>query len=166
MKKIMQWLFNPPVTGPSAILILRLMTGGMFFWEGVLKFVYLGQTADKFTLLDFPFRTAIVHVIATLEIAGGLLLIAGFLTRVTALYFILQVVVTLFCTRFTVKYVAGSSSLLPDARWFNVLNILHAIRPDYAQVLTCLYMVTEGPGRRSIEFIIYTSKKIYSISRQ
>ena len=41
MKGIMQWLIKPPVDGPRSVLLLRLMVGGVFFWEGVLKFVYV-----------------------------------------------------------------------------------------------------------------------------
>ena len=43
MKKIINWFLNPPVTGQSSILIIRLMAGGVFFWEGILKFVYANQ---------------------------------------------------------------------------------------------------------------------------
>src|SRR5229473_2391617 len=37
MKSIMQWLTKPPVDGPRSVLLLRLMVGGVFFWEGLLK---------------------------------------------------------------------------------------------------------------------------------
>jgi len=43
MNKIIAWLMNPPTDGPKSILILRLMAGGVFFWEGLLKFVYANQ---------------------------------------------------------------------------------------------------------------------------
>jgi hypothetical protein len=40
INKAWKWLFNPPLDGPSAIILLRLMAGGVFLWEGILKFVY------------------------------------------------------------------------------------------------------------------------------
>jgi uncharacterized membrane protein YphA (DoxX/SURF4 family) len=43
MKSIMHWLTKPPVDGPRSVLLLRLMVGGVFFWEGLLKFVYVNQ---------------------------------------------------------------------------------------------------------------------------
>ena len=55
MKSIMQWLTKPPVDGPRSVLLLRLMVGGVFFWEGVLKFVYVNQGAGRFTKLGMPF---------------------------------------------------------------------------------------------------------------
>ena len=33
MKKIINWFLNPPVTGQSAILIIRLLAGGVFFYR-------------------------------------------------------------------------------------------------------------------------------------
>jgi len=53
MKKFFNWFLNPPVNGPSIILIIRLMSGGVFFWEGVLKFVYVNQGVGRFTKLGF-----------------------------------------------------------------------------------------------------------------
>jgi hypothetical protein len=39
MNKFFLWLLNPPTDGPKSTLVLRLMAGGVFFWEGLLKFV-------------------------------------------------------------------------------------------------------------------------------
>ena len=54
MKKLINWFSNPPVTNQSSILILRLMAGGVFLWEGILKFVYANQGLGRFTKLGFP----------------------------------------------------------------------------------------------------------------
>ena len=75
MKKVINWFLNPPVTGQSAILIIRLMAGSVFFWEGILKFVYVNQGVGRFTKLGFPFPGTTAHFIAIGEIIGGLLLI-------------------------------------------------------------------------------------------
>jgi hypothetical protein len=49
MKNPIDWLLNPPTEGPAAIVLLRLMAGGVFFLEGVLKFVYANQGVGRFT---------------------------------------------------------------------------------------------------------------------
>jgi len=36
------------------MLIIRLLAGGVFFWEGMLKFVYANQGVGRFTKLGFP----------------------------------------------------------------------------------------------------------------
>ena len=49
MKNLFAWLTDPPTDGPASILLLRLMAGGVFLWEGVLKFVYVNQGVGRFT---------------------------------------------------------------------------------------------------------------------
>src|SRR3982751_4399156 len=75
IKSIMQWLTKPPVDGPRSVLLLRLMVGGVFFWEGVLKFVYVNQGVGRFTKLGFPFPEMTANFVATTEILGGLFLL-------------------------------------------------------------------------------------------
>ena len=55
MNKIVHWLTHPPASGPRSTLFLRLMAGGVFFWEGLLKFVYTNQGVGRFTKLGIPF---------------------------------------------------------------------------------------------------------------
>ena len=55
MKKLSIGFVNPPVTGQSTILIIRLMAGSVFFWEGILKFVYVNQGVGRFTKLGISF---------------------------------------------------------------------------------------------------------------
>ena len=55
MNKLLDWFFKPPVDGPAAIILLRLMAGSVFLWEGVLKFVFPNQGVGRFTKLGFPF---------------------------------------------------------------------------------------------------------------
>ena len=50
MYRFFAWLAAPPTDGPRSILILRLMAGGVFFWEGLLKFAYANQGVGY----DFP----------------------------------------------------------------------------------------------------------------
>src|SRR6476646_10129889 len=85
MKKQINWLLNPPTNGAKEIIILRLMAGGVFLWEGILKFVYVNQGVGRFTKLGFPFPATTAHLIATGEIIGGLLLIFGLFTRFVSL---------------------------------------------------------------------------------
>ncbi len=47
MNRILAWLTHPPLDGRRSILLLRLMAGGVFFWEGILKFVYTNRVLDR-----------------------------------------------------------------------------------------------------------------------
>ena len=164
MKKIIHWFLHPPVTGQSTILIIRLMAGMVFFWEGILKIVYANQGVGRFTKLGFPFPETTAHFIATGEIIGGLLLIFGLFTRVTAFYFIVQMIVAVLSTKIDLYFGRSPLPMPPAPPKSGFWAVLHEIRSDYAQILTCLFLVIEGPGRRSLDFIVSTSKKLYRMS--
>lgn len=166
MKKIIDWFTNPPVTGQSSIVILRLMAGGVFFWEGILKFVYPNQGVGRFTKLGFPMPETLAHFVAVGEILGGLLLLFGLLTRITAFYFIIQMIVAVLSTKIASYYGTSPLPMPPAPPKMGIWAVLHEIRSDYAQILTCLFLLIEGSGRRSIDFIISTSTKIYSVSKK
>ena len=166
MKKVINWFFNPPVTGQSTILIIRLMAGSVFFWEGILKFVYTNQGVGRFTKLGFPFPATTAHIIATGEIIGGLLLIFGLFTRITAFYFIIQMIVAVLSTKIDLYLGTSPLPLPPAPPKIGFWAVEHEIRSDYAQILTCLFLLIEGAGRRSLDFIISTSKKVYSMSEK
>src|SRR4249920_3467723 len=164
MKRVINWFLNPPVTGQSTILLLRLMAGSVFFWEGILKFVYTNQGVGRFTKLGFPFPEATAHFIAVGEIIGGLLLIFGLLTRITAFYFIIQMIVAVLSTKISLYFGTSPLPLPPAPPKMGIWAVLHEIRSDYAQILTCLFLLIEGAGRRSLDFMVSTSKKVYSIT--
>src|SRR3569623_1034922 len=99
MKKLIEWFNNPPVEGASSILLLRLMVGGVIFWEGFLKFVYTNQGVGRFTKLGFPFPELTANFVATTEIIGGLFLLVGLFTRFSSFYFIVEMIVAILSTK-------------------------------------------------------------------
>src|SRR5215510_5608643 len=112
MSKFFFWLFNPPTDGPKSTLLLRLMAGGVFFWEGILKFVYVNQGVGRFTKLGIPFPHFTATSIACLEIVGGLLLLTGLMTRVIAIPFVGEMVVAILSTKISL-YLGRSPLPLP-----------------------------------------------------
>lgn len=137
------------------------MAGSVFFWEGILKFVYVNQGVGRFTKLGFPFPETTAHIIATGEIIGGLLLILGLFSRITALYFIVQMIVAVLSTKIDLYF--GRSPLPPPAAppKMGIWAVLHEIRSDYAQILGCLFILIEGAGKRSLDFILQKSKRSF-----
>ena len=166
MKKLIKWFLHPPVTGESTILIIRLMAGGVFFWEGILKFVYVNQGVGRFAKLGFPFPETTAHIIATGEIIGGLLLMYGLFTRIAAFYFIVQMIVAVLSTKIDLYFGRSPLPLPPAPPKAGIWAVLHEIRSDYAQILGCLFLLIEGAGRRSFDFIVSTSKNVYRISEK
>src|SRR6476620_12297011 len=99
VRALYERLIRPPASGPAATLLLRLMAGGVFLSEGILKFVYSNQGVGRFTKLGFPWPEATATFVGSLEIVGGLLLIAGRMTRVSAIPFIVEMIVAILSTK-------------------------------------------------------------------
>ena len=112
MNKLFVWLMNPPTDGPKSTLLLRLMAGGVFFWEGLLKFVYVNQGVGRFTKLGIPFPHFTAAFIGYLEIFGGLLLLSGLMTRLIAVPFIGEMIVAVLSTKISL-YLGTSPLPLP-----------------------------------------------------
>ena len=149
--EILTKLFDPRTDAPRSTLWIRLMTGSVFFWEGVIKFVFANQGVGRFTKLGMPFPHVLAPSIATLEIAGGLLLIAGLLTRPLALIFIGQMIVAVLSTK--ISLFLGTYPLayppVPPIKGF--WAVLHETRSDWAQIATCIFLLLEGPGAWSLD---------------
>ena len=159
MKKAINWFSNPPVTGQSAILILRLMAGGVFFWEGILKFVYVNQGVGRFTKLGFPMPELTANFVGTAEIIGGLFLLFGIFTRFAAFYFIIQMIVAVLSTKISLYLGTSPLPLPPAPPKIGIWAVLHEIRSDYAQILVCLFLLIEGAGRKSLDAFLRKQKE-------
>src|SRR4026207_825946 len=99
VRKAWTWVRNPSVEAPRATLVIRAMAGAVFFWEGILKFVYVNQGVGRFTKLGLPFPVFTANFVGGLEIVGGLLLILGLGTRLIAIPFIIEMLVAMLSTK-------------------------------------------------------------------
>lgn len=73
------------MTRDRFLLVLRLLSGGVFVAFGLGKFVNHGSELASFKAYGLPAPAAFVVMIGVIELVGGLLLIAGVLTRPAAL---------------------------------------------------------------------------------
>lgn len=154
MNKLTNWLLNPPVDGPRAIILLRLMAGTVFLWEGVMKFVFPNQGVGRFTKLGFPAPHFTASADAWLEIVGGLLLLTGLLTRLIAVPFIVEMIVAMASTKIPLYLGTSPLPLPPVPPQIGFWAVLHEIRSEYAQLLTCAFLLVVGPGRWSIDALL------------
>ena len=162
-KELVDFFVHPPTSGPKATLVIRLMAGGVFLAEGVLKFAYPNLGVGRFTKLGMPMPGVLAPAIALLEIGGGLLLISGLATRLITLPFMIEMVVAILSTK--VGLYLGTSPLPkppspPFAGWGAVL---HETRSDYAQLLTCLFLFVSGPGPWSLDALLRRRRRLGSV---
>jgi putative oxidoreductase len=154
MNKIIFWLVNPPTDGPKSTLLLRLMAGGVFFWEGLLKFVYANQGVGRFTKLGIPFPHFTATFIGSLEIIGGLLLLAGLTTRLIALPFVGEMIVAILSTKISLYLGRSPLPLPPVPPQVGFWAVLHEVRSEYAQMLTVMFLLVNGPGEWSLDAVL------------
>src|SRR2546425_8267106 len=157
MKKILNWFLNPPVTGQSAILIIRLMAGGVFFWEGILKFVYVNQGVGRFTKLGMPFPVFTASFVGGLEIVGGIMLMLGLSTRLITIPFIIEMLVAILSTK--PRLFLGTLPLPPPPvpPQVGIWAVLHEVRSEYAQIMSCIFLLVSGPGPGSLDAALLSS---------
>src|SRR3984957_20705389 len=114
VRRLWTWFSDPPTGGPAAIILIRLMAGGVFLWEGILKFVYHNQGGGRFALIGIPLPETMATFVALLEIVGGILLISGLFTRLITVPFIVEMLVAMLSTKIAM-YLGTQAFLLPPA---------------------------------------------------
>ena len=160
MNKIILWLMNPSTDGPKSTLLLRVMAGGVFFWEGLLKFVYANQGVGRFTKLGIPFPHFTATFIGGLEIVGGLLLLAGLTTRLIAIPFVAEMIVAILSTKISLYLGTSPLPLPPAPPQVGLWAVLHEIRSEYAQILTVIFLLVNGPGEWSLDAVLSKRRKV------
>src|SRR6516164_8863533 len=117
-RTLLDWMFFPTDSAPRSSILIRCMAGGVFLWEGILKFVYTNQGVGRFTKLGIPFPGPTAHFVAVIE------MIVAMLTTKISLYL-------------------GTSPLpLPPAPpQVGPWAVLHEIRSDYAQIMSTLFLL-------------------------
>jgi putative oxidoreductase len=161
MKNLWTWIVNPPTDGPASALLLRLMAGGVFLWEGVLKFVYVNQGVGRFTKLGMPFPHFTANFVGYLEIVGGLLLLSGLMTRLIAIPFIVEMIVAILSTKIALYLGTSTLPLPPSPPQVGMWAVLHEIRSEYAQLLTTAFLLVNGPGKWSLDALLQKKRSRY-----
>ncbi|TGL29840.1 DoxX family protein [Leptospira koniambonensis] len=135
-------------------IIIRILAGGVFIWEGIIKFLYVNQGIGRFTKLGFSHPEMTASFIGGLEIIGGIMLILGILTKPLSFVFIIQMLVAMYLTKLPLLF--GTSPLMPPQSppIFGIWAVLHEIRSEYSQLLGCLFLYLSGPGHFSLDFIL------------
>jgi uncharacterized membrane protein YphA (DoxX/SURF4 family) len=139
------------------------MAGGVFLWEGVLKFVYPNSLGvRRFLLIGIPAPEVMAPFIGALEIVAGLLLIAGLLTRPAAVLLIADIVVAFVTTKIPLMLGTTRLPLPPVAPQVGVWAMLHESRSDYAQLMFTLFLLLAVPGAWALDATV-TRRRRWSL---
>ena len=118
-----------------ALLVGRILIAVLFLIAAYLKFKGLGGTTGYFTKLGVPAPSLVAPLVATFELAVGVLLLVGFHTRCTAL-------ATAACV--VIAALLAHMNLADD-------NQLNHLLKNLAIAGGCLALFVSGPGAHSVD---------------
>jgi putative oxidoreductase len=151
---LLRFFTHPPTSGPKATLFIRLMAGGVFFWEGILKFVFVNQGVGRFTKLGMPIPEVLAPAVAVLEIVGGVLVMSGLGTRFISVPFIIEMVVAILSTKISLYFGTSPLPKPPALPQVGGWAVLHEIRSDFAQIASAAFLLAAGPGPWSLDALL------------
>ncbi|MGH7779151.1 MAG: DoxX family protein [Candidatus Binataceae bacterium] len=136
----MNRLLAPALYAKSVVLI-RLSVGLIFFTQGILKYLDPRTGVLRFARIGFPHPAFTAHFVGTFEIACGLLVLIGLLTRPACIVLLLVILTAISTTKIP--------ELVNPAQgfWFMVSDA----RTDFAMTMALLFLLSAGAGGWSLD---------------
>jgi putative oxidoreductase len=133
---------------PAAVILIRLIVGGVFLSEGIQKFLMPeAQGVGRFTKIGIPNPEITAPFVGVCEVVCGVLFIMGLLTRFAAITMIINMLVAIWTTKVPI--------LLNSGFW----SMAHEARTDYAMLLGSLFLLVVGAGAWSLDTKIVRGKR-------
>ena len=108
---------------PAAVILIRLIVGGVFLTEGIQKFLFPNDLGvGRFTKIGIPAPEVMAPFVGVCEIVCGVLFLLGLLTRFAAITMIINMLVAISTTKVPM--------LLHDGFW----KMAHEARTDWAML--------------------------------
>jgi putative oxidoreductase len=140
MRKIM--LTN----APAAVIVIRLMVGAVFLSEGIQKFLFPAEVgAGRFATIGFPWPEIVAPFVGCFEIACGMLVLLGLMTRLAVIPLIVIMLTAIVTTK------------VPILKEHGFWKMAHEARTDWSMLLGSVFLLVVGAGRWSID-ALWTGK--------
>lgn len=140
--KIKNWIYKD---APSAVLVIRIMTGAVFLSEGIQKFLFPQELGvGRFIKIGIPYPETLAPFVGALEILGGILLLSGLLTRLASLPLLINMFVAIYSTKLAVIH--------------EFWKLAHEARTDYCMIMGLLFLAMVGAGPISLDARIFGKK--------
>ncbi|MGA2241375.1 MAG: DoxX family protein [Verrucomicrobiota bacterium] len=146
---------------PDAAVLIRLMVGGVFFVEGILKFLYPAALgAGRFAKIGIPVPEVMGPFVGSVEIVCGALVLIGLLTRLAAIPLLINISVAILSTKIPILLGHGFWMFtLPDLPRYGFLSMMHEARTDFSMVLGLIFLICTGAGRWSVDARLAATSK-------
>lgn len=125
-------------------LIPRLIVGLVFLSEGIQKFLFPDLVGvGRFTKIGFENADFLAYFVASFEITCGILLLLGFLTRLSSIPLLIIMATAIVTTKIPI--------LVNEGFW----TMAHDSRTDFAMTLLLIYLIIYGAGKLSIDALLF-----------
>lgn len=125
---------------PAAVMAIRLLAGGVFFLEGIKKFLFVEQWgAGRFARIGIPAPQIMGPFVGSVEIVCGLLLLIGLFTRIASLLLVIDISVAIASTKIPLLLKSGFWPAEAEAR------------TDYSMLMALLFLLIVGAGAWSLD---------------
>jgi len=132
----------------AAVIVIRFLAGGVFFIEGVKKFLLADQWgAGRFARIGIPMPVISGPFVGGIEIVCGLLLLAGLLTRLGAAVLLVNISVAIAATKLPILLKGGFLAMEDPAR------------TDYSMFMSLLFLLIVGAGPWSLDNALLSRRR-------
>jgi len=143
-------------TAPAAVILIRLMVGGIFLSEGIQKFLYPAElAAGRFAKIGIPWPEVMGPFVGGVELVCGLLVLLGLLTRLAVVPLIITMCVALVSIKVPIllgQEVLGFS-LRPLPR-YGFWSMMHESRNDICMLLGAIFLLVVGAAKWSLDYLL------------
>jgi putative oxidoreductase len=130
-------------SAPRATILIRFLVGAVFLSEGAQKLLFPESLGvGRFMKIGIPDPAFMAPFVGVIEIVFGALVMAGLLTRLSAIPLLVVISVAILTTKLPMLARAGF--------WATA----HEARTDYCMFLGLLYLIISGGGALSADRLI------------
>jgi putative oxidoreductase len=138
---------------PVAVILIRLVVGGIFLSEGIQKFLFPADlAAGRFAKIGIPAPGVMGPFVGIVEIVCGGLIIIGLLTRLASVALIIDMLVAICTTKIPILLGHGywrfSLAKLPS---YGFWSMAHEARVDFSMLLISIFLFIVGAGAWSVD---------------
>jgi len=136
-----------------AVVLIRMLVGGVFLAEGVQKFLYPNEVGPgRFAKIGIPNPDVMGPFVGVVEILCGALILVGLFTRLAAIPLIINMLVAILSTKIPILLGHGFWSFsLRSLPYYGFWGFAHETRTDFAMLLGSLFLLLVGAGAWSLD---------------
>lgn len=145
---------------PASVILIRLMVGGVFFTEGIQKFLFTDEVgAGRFAKIGIPGPEVMAPLVGVVETVCGLLILVGLLTRLAAVPLIIDMLVAIISTKIPILLGYGFWGFsLRNVPYYGFWGMAHEARTDLSMLLGSIFLLIVGAGLWSLDSRLTTAR--------